>query len=81
MGSLHTLASTCNDFWNGIPPSLLQAVVVLLSTTSLLVASRTRGTSRDAQQTSQAALSLSLLHSVPPDSSESPPDAPAPKSA
>lgn len=81
MDSLLTPVSTCNDFWQAIPPSLLQAVVALLSATSLWVASRARGISKDAQQTSQAAVSLSLLHSVPPDSSESRPDAPDPSSA
>lgn len=75
MDSLHTLGSTCSDFWLSIPPSLLQAVTALLSATALWVASRARGTSKDAQQTSQAAVSLSLLHSTPPDFSASQPDA------
>lgn len=79
MHSVHTLVSTCADFWQSIPPSLLQAVSALLSATALWVGSRARTTSRDAQQTSQAALSLSLLQPTPPASSESDPDAQAPR--
>jgi hypothetical protein len=81
MTSLRTLVSTCSDYWPRILDSLLPPVAGLLSATALWVASRARGTSRDAQSTSQGALSLSLLHSVPPDSSGSESTAPAQRSA
>jgi hypothetical protein len=54
----------CNS-WPDVLVSLSPALSGLLSATALLVASRARTTSKDAQQTSQAALSISL---VQPDS-------------
>ena len=63
-------------YWQPILDWLLPPAAALLSATGLWVASRARTTSRDAQQTSQAAVSLSLLQAEPPGRSESPPDAP-----
>lgn len=57
-------------FWTSMATYVLPAVGVLLSAIAASVASRARSISRDAQSTSQAAVSLSLLHAQPPDGSE-----------
>lgn len=63
MSFLSALEDTCSQSWPAVLVSLSPAVSGLLSATALWVASRAHSTSRDAQQTSQAAVSLSLLDS------------------
>lgn len=63
-------------YWTPILAYVLPPAGALLSAIALWVASRARTTSVDAQQTSQAAVSLSLLSSAPPDDSASPSDVP-----
>jgi NO-binding membrane sensor protein with MHYT domain len=58
-----TSLSTCGTSWQPFLLSLSPAVCALLSATALWVASRARSTSKDAQQTSAGAVSLSLLAS------------------
>ena len=57
---------TSPAYWPLILDWLLPPAAALLSAIGLWVASRARTTSRDAQSTSQAAVSLSLLHAEPP---------------
>lgn len=61
------LLSTCSAYWGSILTSLLPPVAALLSATALWVASKARSISTDAQSTSQAAVSLSLLQAQPPE--------------
>jgi hypothetical protein len=61
------LDCTSPVYWQPILTYVLPPVGALLSATALWVASKARTTSVDAQSTSQAAVSLSLLHSEPPD--------------
>jgi hypothetical protein len=61
-----TPPSTCDDSWQPFLVSLSPAAAALLSAIALWVASQARTTSRDAQQTSQATASLSLLDAEPP---------------
>jgi len=63
-------------YWQPILTYVLPPVGALLSATALWVASRARTTSQDAQSTSQAAVSLSLLHAEPPSPNGSPSDVP-----
>lgn len=70
---------TLSPYWGSILTSLLPPAAALLSAIALWVASRARGTSVDAQSTSQAAVTLSLLHAEPPSRSESPHTAPVQK--
>lgn len=60
------LDCTPSAYWLPILTYVLPPVGALLSATALWVASQARTTSVDAQSTSQAAVSLSLLHAVPP---------------
>lgn len=70
---------TPSAYWPLILNWLLPPAAALLSAIGLWVASRARTTSRDALSTSQGAVALSLLQAAPPELSESPPAAPAPK--
>ena len=67
---------TPSPFLVGILTYVLPPVGALLSATALWVGSRARTTSEDALQTSQAAVSLSLLQPQPPGPSASPPAVP-----
>ena len=67
---------TPSAYWPLILNSLLPPAAALLSATALWVASRARSTSTDAQETSQAAVALSLLQSEPPVPNGYPSDAP-----
>jgi hypothetical protein len=53
--------STCSASYAAFLISLSPAVCALVSATALWVAARARSISKDAQQTSQAATTLSLL--------------------
>lgn len=68
--------STCTAFSEAILVYVLPPVGALLSATALWVGARARSISKDAQSTSQAAVSLSLLHAEPPSPSGYPPDVP-----
>ena len=72
--------STCSESWQPFLLSLSPAVCALLSAIALWVASQARSTSRDAQQTSQGAVTLSLLASPSHLSTVSDPAAPDQKS-
>lgn len=67
---------TSTAFLDGILIYVLPPAGALLSATALWVGARARGISKDAQSTSQAAVSLSLLHAEPPSPSGYPTDAP-----
>lgn len=56
MDSTLTLSCTPSAFWQQFLVYVSPAVAALLSATALLVASRARGTSRDAQLTSEGAV-------------------------
>jgi hypothetical protein len=59
----------CSNLWPQLLDSLLPPVAALLSAIALRVAAKARITSSDARQTSQAALTLSLMPpATPPDS-------------
>lgn len=66
-----TPESTCGDSWQPFLLSLSPAVCALLSAIALWVASRAQRTSGAALQTSQGAVTLSLLAAEPPSSSAS----------
>lgn len=68
--------STCSASFVSFLISLSPALGGLLSAIALWVASRARTTSEDARQTSQAAMTLSLLQPVQSSDSSSAPDAP-----
>lgn len=74
-----TPLSTCSVSWLPYLDYVLPPVGALLSATALWVAARARSISKDAQSTSSAAVTLSLLPSEPYASSESPPLAPDPR--
>lgn len=73
------LPSTCPAYLPLILDWLLPPAAGLLSAIGLWVASRARSTSKDALSTSQAAVSLGLLSSEPPERSVYPPGAPDPR--
>lgn len=62
-----TSEDTCSTSWQPLVDSLSLPAGAVLSAIALWVASRARSTSKDAQQTSQGAMTLSLLagHSLP----------------
>ena len=76
MDSPPTLGCTPSASLTLVLAYVLPPVGALLSATALWVASRARSTSADAQSTSQAAVSMSLLDYERRVASESPPDAP-----
>lgn len=70
------LDCTPSAYWPLILTYVLPPVGALLSAIALWVGSKARSTSADALSTSQAAVSLSLLHAEQPSGNASHPDAP-----
>lgn len=64
--SVPTSEDTCSTSWQPFLVSLSPAVCALLSAIALWVAARARIISKDAQQTSQATVALSLLDADSP---------------
>jgi endonuclease/exonuclease/phosphatase (EEP) superfamily protein YafD len=75
MDSLPILACTPSAYWPLILTYVLPPAGALLSGIALWVAARARGISADAEQTSAAAVALSLLQSEPPVPNGYPPGA------
>lgn len=73
---MDTLPCTPSVYWQPILAYVLPPAGALLSAIALWVAQKARSISVDAQSTSQAAVTLSLLPHEPPGPNASPPDVP-----
>jgi hypothetical protein len=66
---------TPSDYWPLILAYVLPPVGAVLSAIALWVAARARSISVDGLSTSQAAVTLSMLHGIPPESTATDPAA------